>query len=88
VGEIVWIEGTVLKTKAAPEGTYLYFSNNPGKYIRLIIPREYLKNFDGDPKHMYAGKKIKAVGKVAQDGHRLIMGVSEPKRIKVIESET
>jgi hypothetical protein len=87
LGEIVWIQGTVLKTLAESEGTYLCFNNNE-KYIRVLIPTKYLANFEGSFKHRYVGKKIKAVGKVDKMGKQFILGINEPKRIKVVEKET
>ena len=82
--QIVWIEGTVLRAEKAAEGTYLLFSANE-KYVRLLIPAANLGAFDGSLSHKYTGKRVKAVGKVAKYGYKLIVGVSEPKRIKVLE---
>jgi hypothetical protein len=86
IGEIVWVEGTVLKTQKESEGMYLCFHNNK-KYIKVLIPDKYLGNFEGGFKYRYVGKKIKAIGKVDKFGNQLIVGISEPKRIKV-EKET
>jgi hypothetical protein len=87
VGETVWVEGTVLKTLNEAEGTYLCFHNNK-KYIKVLIPEQYLANFEGSFKHRYVGKKIKAIGKISKYGNQLIVGVSEPKRIRLVEKET
>lgn len=87
LGEIVWVQGTVLKTLNESEGTYLCFHNNK-KYIRVLIPTNYLENFEGSFKHKYVGKKIKAIGKVDKLGSSYIVGVSEPKRIKIVEGTT
>jgi hypothetical protein len=87
MGEIVWVEGTVLKVVKEAEGTYLAFHRNE-KYIRVLVPTKYLSNFEGGFKHRYVGKKIKAIGKVDKAGTQLIVGINEPKRIKVIEEET
>jgi hypothetical protein len=87
MGEIVWVRGTVLKTEPKDEGTYLIFHNNK-KYIRVLIPKQYMANFEGSLKHRYAGKTIKAIGKVDKYGSQLIVAVSEPKRIRVVEKET
>lgn len=87
VGEIVWVEGTVQKTLKESEGTYLCF-NNDEKYIRVLIPKDYLGNFEGSFKHAYLGKKIKAIGKVDKFGKGLIVGISEPKRIRIVDSST
>jgi hypothetical protein len=87
MGEIVWVEGTVLKTEAKDEGTYLIFHNNK-KYVRVLIPDQYMANFEGGLKYLYVGKTIKAIGKVDKYGSQLIVGVSEPKRIRVIEKES
>lgn len=87
MGEIVWVQGTVLKTLTEPEGTYLCFSNNK-RYIKVLIPEKYLEKFEGSFKHRYVGKKIKAIGKVDKYGNQLIVGVSEPKRIEIVEKET
>jgi len=87
MGEIVWIQGKVLKVIKESEGTYLSFSNNE-KYVRVLVPTEHVANFEGGFKHRYVGKKIKAVGKVSKFGSHLILGVNEPKRIKVVEEST
>ena len=86
-GDIVWVEGKVLRTEKMGEGTYLLFSANK-KYLRVLIPAASLKNFDGSIHHMYAGKKIKAVGKVQMHGTALILGVNEPERIRLVEGAT
>ena len=86
VDVIVWIEGTVLKTESTPEGVYLLFSANE-KFVRLLIPKANVDAFGGI-QHKYTGKKIKAVGKVEKYGYRLIVGVNEPKRIKVVDAGT
>ena len=85
--EIVWVEGTILRTEKAPEGVYLLFSANE-KYVRLLIPTANVNNFDGSLQHMYTGKKVKAVGKVAKYGYKLIVGINEPKRIVVADEKT
>jgi hypothetical protein len=85
VDSIVWVEGTVLKTESTPEGVYLVFSANE-KFVRLLIPKANLDAFGGSIQHKYAGKKVKAVGKVSKYGYKLIVGVSEPKRIQIIEA--
>ena len=86
VDQIVWVEGTVLKSENSAEGVYLLFSANE-KYIRVLVPKANLNAFEGGVHHKYIGKKIKAVGKVSKYGHRLIVGVSEPKRIKIVDKE-
>lgn len=86
VDQIVWVEGTVLKSENAAEGVYLLFSANE-KYVRVLVPKANLNAFDGGVHHKYIGKKIKAVGKISKYGHRLIVGVSEPKRIKIVDKE-
>ena len=86
VDVIVWIEGTVLKTESTPEGVYLLFSANE-KFVRVLIPKANVDAFGGI-QHKYTGKKIKAVGKVAKYGYKLIVGVNEPKRIKVVDAGT
>lgn len=86
VDSIVWIEGTVLKTESTPEGVYLIFSANE-KFVRLLIPKANVNAF-GSIQHKYTGKKIKAVGKVAKYGYKLIVGVNEPKRIQIVEAGT
>jgi len=87
VDSIVWVEGTVLKTESTPEGVYLVFSANE-KFVRLLIPKANLDAFGGSIQHKYAGKKIKAVGKVSKYGYKLIVGVNEPKRIQIVEAGT
>ena len=87
VGEIVWVEGTVLKNQKETEGMYLCFHNNE-KYIRVLVPDKDLANFEGSFKHKYVGKKIKAIGKIQEYGSKLILGVNEPRRIKVVEEAT
>lgn len=84
--EIVWIEGTVLRTEASPEGVYLVFSANE-KYVRLLVPKADVANFQGSLQHKYTGKKVKAVGKVAKYGYKLILGVNDPKRIRILEKD-
>jgi hypothetical protein len=44
--------------------------------------------FGGGIQHRYTGKKIKAVGKVAKYGYKLIVGVNEPKRIQILDTKT
>ncbi|HXV62970.1 MAG TPA: hypothetical protein VEK15_19885 [Vicinamibacteria bacterium] len=85
--EIVWVEGTILRTEKAAEGVYLLFSANE-KYVRLLIPTANVNNFDGSLQHMYTGKKVKAVGKVSKYGYKLIVGINEPKRIVVADEQT
>ncbi|HSF17765.1 MAG TPA: hypothetical protein VLK65_19655 [Vicinamibacteria bacterium] len=85
--EIVWVEGTILRTEKTPEGVYLLFSANE-KYVRLLIPTANVNNFDGSLQHMYTGKKVKAVGKVSKYGYKLIVGINEPKRIVVSDEQT
>ncbi len=87
VDSIVWVEGTVLKTESTPEGVYLVFSANE-KFVRLLIPKANVDSFGGSIQHKYAGKKIKAVGKVTKYGYKLIVGVNEPKRIQIVEAGT
>jgi hypothetical protein len=87
VDSIVWVEGTVLKTESTPEGVYLVFSANE-KFVRLLIPKANVDAFGGSIQHKYAGKKIKAVGKVSKYGYKLIVGVNEPKRIQIVEAGT
>jgi len=87
VDTIVWVEGTVLKTENTPEGVYLVFSANE-KFVRVMVPRANVDAFGGGIQHKYTGKKIKAVGKVAKYGYKLIVGVNEPKRIKIIDAGT
>jgi hypothetical protein len=84
---IVWVEGTVLKTENAPEGVYLLFNANQ-KFVRLLVPKANVDDFGGSLQHKYTGKKVKAVGKVAKYGGKLIVGVNEPKRIKIVEPGT
>lgn len=86
VDQIVWVEGTILKTENAPEGIYLVFNANE-KYVRLLIPKANVGAFEGSIQHKYTGKKVKAVGKVSKYGYKLIVGVNEPKRIKILENE-
>jgi len=86
VDVIVWVEGTVLKTESTPEGVYIVFSANE-KFVRVLIPKANVDAFGGI-QHKYTGKKIKAVGKVAKYGSKLIVGVNEPKRIKVVDEGT
>ncbi len=86
--EIVWVEGVVLKTESDRNGTFLCFSNNK-KYVRVLVPEQYIENFEGGIKYRYVGKRIKAIGKVARNPTAgLIVGVSEPKRIKVVDNPT
>lgn len=85
--EIVWVEGSILRTEEASEGVYLLFSSNE-KYVRIFIPAANVKNFDGSIQHRYVGKKLKAVGKVMKHGSLLIIGVNEPKRIEIVEKDT
>jgi hypothetical protein len=84
--EIVWIEGTVLRTESAAEGVYLIFSANE-KYVRLLVPKASVANFEGSLQHKYTGKKVKAVGKVSKYGYKLILGINEPKRIRILEND-
>lgn len=84
--EIVWIEGTVLRTKAAPEGVYLVFNANE-KYIRLLVPKADITKFQGSLQYKYTGKKVKAVGKVSKYGYKLILGINEPKRIRILDDD-
>jgi hypothetical protein len=86
VDQIVWVEGTILKSENAAEGVYLLFSANE-KYVRVLVPKANVNSFEGGIHHKYIGKKIKAVGKVTKYGTKLIVGVSEPKRIKIVEKD-
>ena len=87
VGEIVWVEGKVLRTQTKGEGVYLIFSGDP-KYVRILVPKQYLGNFEGGLKHLYVGSRIKAIGKVEQMGSKLVLGVNEPQRIVVVGNES
>lgn len=83
VGDIVWVEGKILRTEKVALGTYLLFSSNK-KHLRILVPASDMKNFESGVKH-YAGKNVKAVGKVTEYGELLILGVNEPKRLKVVQ---
>lgn len=87
VDKIVRVEGTILKSKKSSVGNYLFFSNNEKKYVRVLVPTDYLKNFKGDLKYLYVGKKVKVLAKVQQDGHRLLLVVGKPKYIEIVEKE-
>jgi hypothetical protein len=87
IDEIVWVEGKILLTEKAREGEYLLFNANE-KYVRILVPSADLKNFDGSLRHMYTGERVKAIGKVMRYGPRLIVGVNEPKRIRIQDDET
>ncbi len=87
VDQIVRVQGTILKIKKAGAGGYLFFSNNESKYVRVLIPTDYLQNFEGDLKYRYVGKKVEVLAKVQQDGHRLLLVVGKPKYIKVLKAE-
>ena len=87
VDQIVRVQGTILKIKKAAAGGYLFFSNNESKYVRVLIPTDYLQNFEGDLKYRYVGKKVEVLAKVQQDGHRLLLVVGKPKYIKVLKAE-
>ncbi len=87
VDQIVRVQGTILKTKKTTAGGYLFFSNNESKYVRVLIPTDYLQNFEGALKYRYVGKKVEVLAKVQQDGHRLLLVVGKPKYIKVITEE-
>jgi hypothetical protein len=87
VDSIVWVEGTVLKTESTPEGVYLLFSANE-KFVRVLIPKANVDAFGGSIQHKYTGKKVKAVGKVSKYGYKLIVGVNDPKRIRLVDSGT
>jgi hypothetical protein len=87
VGEIAWVEGKVLRTEKKPEGTYLLFSASE-KFISVLIPQANIKNFDGSIQHRYTGKTVKAIGKISKYGYKLIVGVNEPKRIRIVDQET
>ena len=82
IGEIVWVKGKVLRTEEGPQGTFLLFSANK-KYVRVLIPKPNIKDFEGSIKHRYAGKRIKAVGQVSQLGEGFVLAVDQPKRIKI-----
>lgn len=84
LGEIRWVEGTVLKTEETNAGVFLIF-NNQKQFLRVVVPAEYLGNFEGGPKYLYTGKKIEAIGTIVQVDDQLLLGVDEPSRIKVIE---
>ena len=84
LGEIRWVEGTVLKTEITDTGVFLIFSNQ-AKYLRVVVPTEYLGNFKGSPKYLYGGKKIQAGGRIVQVDEQLLLGVDQPDQIKVIE---
>ena len=83
VGDIVWVEGKILKTEKTSMGMYLLFSANK-KYLRILVPANNLANFTNGVNH-YAGKKVKAVGKITEYGDFLVLGVNEPKRLKVVQ---
>ena len=87
VDQIVRVQGTILKTKNSSVGGYLFFNNNEKKYVRVLIPKDYLSNFRGDLKYIYVGKKVEVLAKVQQDGHRLLLVVGKPKYIKIIEKK-
>lgn len=87
IDEIVWVEGKILRTEKAAEGEYLLFNGNE-KYLRILIPSADLKNFEGSLRHLYTGERVKAVGKILRYGPKLILGVNEPKRIRILDDET
>ena len=84
VGQIVWVEGTVLRTQNANEGTFLLFSAKE-RYVRVLIPTANRSAFEGSIQHRYVGKKIRAVGQVQEYLSGLIVGVSEPRRIRFVD---
>lgn len=84
LGEIRWVQGTVLKTEETAAGVFLVFSNQT-RYLRVVVPTEYLGNFKGGPKYLYTGKKIEALGTIVQFDEQLLLGIEEPSRIKVVE---
>ena len=83
LGEIRWVEGTVLTTETTDDGVFLVF-NNQKKYLRVVVPTQSLGNFKGGPKYLYGGKKIQAVGTIVQFDEQLLLGVDDPSRIKVV----
>ena len=83
LGEIRWVEGMVLNTETTDQGVFLVFSNQK-KYLRVVVPTEFLGNFKGGPKYLYGGKKIQAVGTIVQVDDQLLLGVDDPSRIKVV----
>ena len=83
LGEIRWVEGTVLTTETTDDGVFLVFSNQK-RYLRVVVPTEFLGNFKGGPKYLYGGKKIQAVGTIVQRDDQLLLGVDDPSRIKVV----
>ncbi|HLE20204.1 MAG TPA: hypothetical protein VJB88_03690 [Vicinamibacteria bacterium] len=83
LGEIRWVEGMVLNTETTDQGVFLVFSNQK-KYLRVVVPTEFLGNFKGGPKYLYGGKKIQAVGTIVQRDDQLLLGVDDPSRIKVV----
>jgi len=87
IDEIVWVEGEILRTEKAAEGEYLIF-NGDEKYVRILIPTADLNNFDGSIQHRYTGENVKAIGKVMRFRSKLIVGVNEPKRIRILDDET
>lgn len=87
IDEIVWVEGKILRTEKAREGEYLIF-NGDEKYVRILIPTADLQNFEGSIQHMYTGENLKAIGKVMRFRSKLIVGVNEPKRIRILDDET
>ena len=84
VGEIVWVEGIVLRTENANEGTFLLFSANE-TYVRVLIPTANRSAFEGSIRHRYVGKKIQAVGQVQAYLSGFVVGVNEPRRIRILE---
>ena len=83
LGEIRWVEGMVLNTETTDQGVFLVFSNQK-KYLRVVVPTEFLGNFKGGPKYLYGGKKIQALGIIVQRDDQLLLGVDDPSRIKVV----
>jgi len=83
LGEFRWVEGTVLNTETTDQGVFLVFSNQK-KYLRVVVPTEFLGNFKGGPKYLYGGKKIQALGIIVQRDDQLLLGVDDPSRIKVV----
>ena len=83
-GEIVWVEGTVLRTENSSEGTFLLFSANE-EFVRVLIPTANRSAFEGSIRHRYVGKKIRAVGQVTPYLSGFVVGVNEPRRIRIVE---
>lgn len=84
VGEVIVVEGTVVRTHRTASMLYLNFHQNWKRYLTVVVRAEDLGRFPKDPEAAYRGKRIRARGEVHLYQDRPEMSVRDPADIQIV----